>query len=130
MRPGNYKCNSSNVNYLINSKKCDSGNYIGEASAIFRFHMNNHTKNIWDNNKGLPVARHFNETDHSISDLECVILKGDFSNGTLQIDRRTKSHPQIENRHSRPKPRHRLSYTSHLLPQVKHLSLYPHSLDV
>ena len=42
--------------------------------------MNNHKKSIRDNNKGLPVARHFNKPDHSISDLECVILKGDFAN--------------------------------------------------
>ena len=59
--------------------KCDSGNYIGEISTFFRLRMNNHKKSIRDNNKGLPVARHFNKPDHLISDLECVILKGDFS---------------------------------------------------
>ena len=45
--------------------------------------MNNHTKILRDNNKGLPVARHFNKPDHSISDLKCVILKGDFSNNAM-----------------------------------------------
>ena len=34
-----------------------------------------------------------------------------------QIDRRTNSHSHIENRHARPKPRLRLSYTVHILPQ-------------
>ena len=42
--------------------------------------MDNHKESIRDNNKGLSVARHFNKPDHSICDLECVILKGDFSN--------------------------------------------------
>ena len=78
--PDNYYCNSSNVIYLIKCKKCDSGNYIGETSTFFRLRMNNHKKSIRDNNKGLPVDRHFNKPDHPICDLECVILNGDFSN--------------------------------------------------
>ena len=80
MRPGNYYCNSSNVIYLIKCKKCDSGNYIGETSTFFRLRMNNHKKSIRNNNKGLTVARQFNIPGRSICDLECVILKGDFSN--------------------------------------------------
>ena len=42
------------------------------------------TKEHQNNNKGLPVARHVNKPDHIISYLECVMLKGDFSNS---IDR-------------------------------------------
>ena len=85
VRPGNYYCNSSNVVYLIKCKKCDSGNYIGEASTFFTLRMNNHKKCIRDNNKGLPVARHFKKPDNSICDLECVILKGEFSNKTDRL---------------------------------------------
>ena len=85
VRPGNYYCNSSNVIYLIKCKKCDSGNYIGETSTFFRLRKNNHKKSIRDNNKGLPVARHFNVPGYSICDLECVILKGDFSNNVDRL---------------------------------------------
>ena len=85
VRPGNYYCNSSNVIYLIKCKKCDSGNYIGETSTFLRLRMNNHKKSIRDNNKGLPVARHFNKPDHIISDHECVILNGDFSNNADRL---------------------------------------------
>ena len=68
VRPGNYYCNSSNVIYLIKCKKCDSGNYIGETSTFCRLGMNNHTKSIGGNNKGLPVARHFtNQTTQSLT---------------------------------------------------------------
>ena len=44
LRPGNYYCNSSNVIYLIQCKKCDSGNYIGVTSTFLRLRMNNHKK--------------------------------------------------------------------------------------
>ena len=68
VRPGNYYCNSSNVIYLIKCKKCDTGNYIGETSTFFRLRMNNQKKSIRDNNKGLPVARHFNnQTTQSLT---------------------------------------------------------------
>ena len=66
VRSGNYYCNSSNFIYLIKCKNCDSGNYIGETSTFLRLRMNNHKKIIRDNNKGLPVARHFNKPDHII----------------------------------------------------------------
>ena len=63
----------------------DSGSYIGEASTLIRLRMNNPKKSIRDNNKGLPVARHFNKPGHSICDLKCVILKGDFSNNADRL---------------------------------------------
>ena len=85
VRPGNYYCNSSNVIYLIKCKKCDLGNYIGETFTFIRLRMNNHKKSIRDINKGQPVAKHFNNPDHSICDLECVILKGDFSNNSDRL---------------------------------------------
>ena len=36
-------------------------------------------KSIRDNHKGLPVAVHYNQTDHSIHDLSCVILNVNFT---------------------------------------------------
>ena len=128
LRPGNYYCNSSNVIYLIKCKKCDSGNYIGETSTIFRLYEQSQ-KGICDNNKRLPVVRQFNKPDHSICDLECVILKGDFSNNT---DRLIEEQTLIQKwkTDTGPKPRLRLSYTIHILPQVIHLSIHPHSLDI
>ena len=41
--------------------------------------MYNHKKGIRDNHKDLPVAVHYNQTDHSINDLSCVILNGNFT---------------------------------------------------
>ena len=41
--------------------------------------MYNHKKCIRDNHKGLPVAVLYNQADHSINDLSCVILNGNFT---------------------------------------------------
>ena len=36
-------------------------------------------KGIRDNHKGFPVAVHYNQADHFINDLPCVILNGNFT---------------------------------------------------
>ena len=77
--PGNYNCDSTKVVYLLMCNKCNYGNYVGETSTKFRLRVNNYKKSIRDNHKGLPVAVHYNQTDHSINDLSCVILSGNFT---------------------------------------------------
>ena len=76
--PGNYNCDSCNIVYLLMCSKCDSENYIGETSNRLRLRLNNHKKSIKDNSRGFPVAVHFNQPDHSLKNLRCVILRGDF----------------------------------------------------
>ena len=78
IQPGNYDCDSCNIVYLLMCSKCDSGNYIGETSNRLRLRLNNHKKSIRDNSCGFPVAVHFNLPDHSLNNLRCVILRGDF----------------------------------------------------
>ena len=72
---GNYIFYSCNIVYLL---MCDSGNDIGETTNKLRFRLNNHKKSIRDNSRGFPVAVHFNQPDHSLKNLRCVILRGDF----------------------------------------------------
>ena len=55
-----------------------TGNYIGETSNRLRLRLNNHKKSIRDNSRGFPVAVHFNQPDHLLKNLRCVILRGDF----------------------------------------------------
>ena len=76
--PGNYNCDSCNIVYLLMCSKCDSGNYIGETSNILWLRLNNHKKSIRDNSRVFPVSVHFNLPDHSLKNLRCVILRGDF----------------------------------------------------
>ena len=78
IQPGKYYCDSCNIVHLLMCNKCDSGNYIGEASNRIRFRLNNHKKSIRNNSKGFPVVVHFNQPDHSLKNLRCIILRGDF----------------------------------------------------
>ena len=78
IQPGNYNCDSCIIVYLLMSSKCDSGNDIGETSNRLRLRLNNHKKSIRDNSRGFPVTILFNQPDHSLKNLRCVILKGDF----------------------------------------------------
>ena len=78
IQPGKYNCDSCNIVYLLMCDKFDSGNYIGETSIKLRFRLNSHKKIIRDNSRGFPVAVHFNQPEHSLKNLRCVILRGDF----------------------------------------------------
>ena len=65
--------------------KRDSGNYIGETSNRLRFRINNHRKSIRDNSMDFPVAVHFNQPDHSLNNVGCVILRDDFNTTTDRL---------------------------------------------
>ena len=78
IQTGNNNCDNYNIVYLHMCDKCDSGNYIEETSSRLRFRLNNHKKSIRDHSRGFPVAVHFNQPDHSLKNLRCVILRGDF----------------------------------------------------
>ena len=53
-------------------------NYVGETSTKFLLKMN-HKESIRDNHKGLPVAVHYNQADHSFNGISCVILNGNLT---------------------------------------------------
>ena len=68
LHPGNYNCDSSNILCLLMCcNKRNYGDYVGETSTRFRLRINNHKKSIRDNHNGLPVAVHYDQTDHSIN---------------------------------------------------------------
>ena len=83
VRPGNYNCNSSNVVYLIKCKKCDSDNYIGEASTIFRLRMNNHKKHRRQQQNTTSSYVSTNRTTQSLT-LNAIYCMGTFL--TAQAD--------------------------------------------
>ena len=61
-----------------------TGNYIGETSIKLRFRLSDHKMSIRDNSRGFPVAVHFNQPEHSLKNLRCVILRGDIK--TTAVD--------------------------------------------
>ena len=68
-----------NIVYLLMCNKCNYGYYVGETSTKFRLRMYYHKKSIRDNHKGLLVAVHCNQADHSINDISCAMLNGIFT---------------------------------------------------
>ena len=68
--PGNYNCDSSNIVYLLMCNKCNYINYVGKIlgnlGGTILPKNEQPQKNICDNHKGLPVAVHYHQSDHSI----------------------------------------------------------------
>lgn len=74
---GTFDCNSENVIYLIQCRKCQI-QYIGETKTSIRKRMNLHKSHIRKHVAG-PVSRHLNSAGHNgLSDFNFIILQGGF----------------------------------------------------
>ena len=65
---GPLACNSKNIIYLLECKKCDE-QYVGETKRTLRSRLYNHLSDI-RTYRNTSVAEHFNQLDHDITDLE------------------------------------------------------------
>ena len=66
---GKLDCNSTNIVYLIECKKCEE-QYVGETSKPLKTRLNNHVSDI-NGYKGTSIAEHFNQLDHNgVEDLQ------------------------------------------------------------
>ena len=66
---GKLDCNSSNIVYLIECKKCEE-QYVGETSKPLKVRLSNHVSDI-NRYKGTSIAEHFNQFDHNgVEDLQ------------------------------------------------------------
>ncbi|XP_078584852.1 uncharacterized protein LOC144867010 [Branchiostoma floridae x Branchiostoma japonicum] len=63
-------CQSRNIVYLIQCKKCGL-QYVGETKQTLANRLNGHRSSI-NTKKDTPVSAHFNLTDHNIADLEVL----------------------------------------------------------
>ena len=79
-------CNSSNLIYLLfcPCKKY----YVGQTSRKLKIRLTEHRSNIKRADVNSPVARHFNEMNHKISDLKCIGLE------IVQLNRHGGNHKQ------------------------------------
>ena len=73
-------CDLQNVVYILFCAKCPNAVYVGEASNLFRFRLNNHKHSIKHNFSGYPVAMHINEQSHTMEVLRFIILKNHVHN--------------------------------------------------
>lgn len=75
---GSYSCTSSNVVYLIQCKRCSKGSYVGETGQKLQARMNLHRHTIKEHKEDslcTPVGHHFSQSDHTIEDLNVLVLK-------------------------------------------------------
>ena len=70
-------CDSENVVYCISCSRCPHATYIGETGTKFRLRFNNHRSSI-KHKYSLPVAEHFNSSNHSLDDLKFCIIGTNF----------------------------------------------------
>jgi hypothetical protein len=70
----NVSCKSSNLIYCITCKTCKK-QYVGQTKNRLIDRFGSHFYHIKKKNKFLPVARHFNQTDHhQLADIEIHIV--------------------------------------------------------
>ncbi|OCU00344.1 hypothetical protein XELAEV_18006115mg [Xenopus laevis] len=74
-----YLCASSNVVYIITCTRCSTGGiYIGETGQKLSTRMNHHRHKINTKSCDTPVGQHFCSQNHSLQDMQVLILKGNF----------------------------------------------------
>ncbi|OCT63630.1 hypothetical protein XELAEV_18044728mg, partial [Xenopus laevis] len=72
-----YSCASSNVVYMITCTRCSTGGiYIGETGQKLHTRMNDHRHKIKSKSCDTPVGQHFCIRNHSLQDMQVLILKG------------------------------------------------------
>ena len=62
-------CQTTNV-YAVSCKQCDRVIYTGETGTTLNQRTMNHLSSIRNNRHQTPLAKQFNEKEHTIDDLE------------------------------------------------------------
>ncbi|OCT87293.1 hypothetical protein XELAEV_18020991mg [Xenopus laevis] len=74
-----YSCAASNVVYMITCTRCYTGGiYIGETGQKLRTRMNHYRHKINTKSCDTPVGQHFCSQNHSLKEMQVLILKGNF----------------------------------------------------
>ena len=69
-----FTCESKNLVYLLNCKKCNDVQYVGETGQRIKDRVTGHRCDINKKNPTL-VSKHFNSDGHSVMDLECIPIE-------------------------------------------------------
>ena len=72
-------CTTSGIIYLLYCAKCKFAQYVGESQNSLKTRFYKHRSDI-NRNKGTYVTEHFNQADHSVNDLRCIIIEKVYSN--------------------------------------------------
>ena len=70
-----HDCQSRNIVYLIQCKKCKWAQYIGETQETLETRISQHLGYISRNEQDKPAGKHFNLKGHSAADMEVMVLE-------------------------------------------------------
>ena len=90
-----HDCQSKNIVYLIQCKKCKWAQYIGETQETLETRIGQHLGYISRNEQDKPVGRHFNLKGHSAADMEVLVLEKIHQSDAFY--RKEREHVQIQN---------------------------------
>eukprot|EP00745_Piridium_sociabile_P013804 TRINITY_DN2026_c0_g1_i5.p1 TRINITY_DN2026_c0_g1~~TRINITY_DN2026_c0_g1_i5.p1 ORF type:complete len:690 (-),score=105.99 TRINITY_DN2026_c0_g1_i5:520-2589(-) len=76
-------CTSTGIIYLLFCSKCRCSQYVGETKNSLKTRFYLHRSNI-NTNTGTLITRHFNQPDHSLANLRCIIIEKVFNNTLAQ----------------------------------------------
>jgi hypothetical protein len=71
-------CETPNIIYLLFCSKCKKSQYIGETKNSLKQRFYQHRSNI-NINTGTLVTLHFNQVDHSLDDMRCIVIEKVYS---------------------------------------------------
>ena len=63
---------------------------MGQTGTSFRLRFNNHKKSINDNLINFHVSQHFNEHDHNLSNLRCILIDFNYSSLSKRLASESK----------------------------------------
>ena len=69
-----FTCQSRNLVYLLDCRKCANMQYVGETGQKLKDRITQHRSDIRTNKETL-VAKHFNSNNHTVDDLACTAIE-------------------------------------------------------
>ena len=82
MKPDNYRCDSTNVEYLVHCQDAQKHNILEEQVKISEESYTHYVRQ----KKPLPLQLHFNADGHNINYLKVCIMKRNFKDAKHKTD--------------------------------------------
>ena len=90
-----HDCQTKNIVYLLQCKKCKWAQYIGETQETLETRVSQHLGYINRNEQDKPAGRHFNLKGHSAADMEVLVLEKIHQSDAFY--RKEREHVHIQN---------------------------------
>ena len=82
-----FTCDSQNIIYLISCNKCGLKQYTGQTGNSLRTRFYLHRSHI-GNDAGTLLTMHFNQHDHSLDDMRCMVIERVYGSSIADREKR------------------------------------------